>query len=210
MTRGHRARWWALATSVVVFLVACDASPGQEPDPDLTSEGVPYAGFSDEFPELPLAHGGRVEVPFGIAVTFPDDWTVRWEPSIFEPEIDSDLMYNLMLAEPITRTGEGCGVTVSRSSVSSLDQLVDDKISARSEHQLGAPAGGQAEVLLPAGRSIAIRDVVRDEDGQTIVVNPYFLRRGTTDYMLSCFGSDPPDDRWLSIAETFEFLPADE
>ena len=38
----------------------------------------------------------------------------------------------------------------------------------------------------------------------------YLLRGGNTFYWISCAGDDPPDDRWLSIAETFEFLPAEE
>ena len=38
----------------------------------------------------------------------------------------------------------------------------------------------------------------------------YLFTDRTTWFRLSCSSTDPPDDRWLSIAETFEFLPEEE
>ncbi len=39
----------------------------------------------------------------------------------------------------------------------------------------------------------------------------YILTDETTFYILMCEAfPEPPEDRWLSIAETFEFLPTEE
>ena len=38
----------------------------------------------------------------------------------------------------------------------------------------------------------------------------YLLTDGTNFYGLICGAPDLPEDRWLSVAETFEFLPTEE
>jgi hypothetical protein len=57
---------------------------------------------------------------------------------------------------------------------------------------------------LPAGP--AIRHVVESEG---TVGAAYLFSDGFELFFLSCFGDRPSDDHWLSIAETFEFMPAE-
>ena len=49
-----------------------------------------------------------------------------------------------------------------------------------------------------------------DYVGQSVPQSAYLLGWNDGILALDCFAFDPPDDRWLSIAETFEFLPAEE
>jgi len=59
---------------------------------------------------------------------------------------------------------------------------------------------------LAAGRAAAL-DVLYD-DGRA---SREYLFTDTTAWLrLSCVSNEPPDERWLSVAETFEFLPAEE
>ena len=58
-------------------------------------------------------------------------------------------------------------------------------------------------VDVPAGRTLAIDCLDQDGcDGRD-----YIYTASGTWFTLVCYASPPPDDRWLSIAETFEFLP---
>ena len=56
---------------------------------------------------------------------------------------------------------------------------------------------------LTAGRTATL-DVLHDDGTDS---REYLFTDRTTWFRLSCSSTDPPDDRWLSIAETFEFLP---
>jgi hypothetical protein len=57
-------------------------------------------------------------------------------------------------------------------------------------------------VDLPAGRTLAIDSVI--EDGYDC--RQYLYADGETWFQLRCYTHIAPGDRWLSIAETFEFL----
>lgn len=58
---------------------------------------------------------------------------------------------------------------------------------------------------LPAGRTLAVDMRWQDGDQQ----RDYFYLDGETWFDLQCLAQGaPPEDRWLSIAVTFEFLPA--
>ena len=59
-------------------------------------------------------------------------------------------------------------------------------------------------VDLPAGRTLAIDSL--DQHGYDC--REHYYTDSETWFMLRCFAQSAPDDRWLSIAETFEFLPA--
>jgi len=63
-----------------------------------------------------------------------------------------------------------------------------------------------AFVDLPAGRTGHL--TATDVDGATH--HAYVYTDSEAWLMLQCWSPDPPDDRWLSIARTFEFLPVDE
>jgi hypothetical protein len=65
----------------------------------------------------------------------------------------------------------------------------------------------ETEILdLPAGRAVVIDTAYRD--GRHY--RDYVVTDGERWGALICGSRSPPDDRWLSIAETIEFLPAEE
>ena len=82
-----------------------------------------------------------------------------------------------------------------------LDEFADYLAGADG---LGGDAFTRTEVQVKAGRA------VRLDDERTRPSSAYLFTDGTRYYSVACSDPDPPQDRWLSMAETFEFLPADE
>jgi hypothetical protein len=66
------------------------------------------------------------------------------------------------------------------------------------------------DVALPAGEAKRI-DASQLEEGWTSPSEQsyYLLVRDSRFYDIVCMSDDPPEDRWLSIAESFEFLTAE-
>ena len=62
-------------------------------------------------------------------------------------------------------------------------------------------------IELPSGSAVRIDDVDPDANLER---SAYLLTDGAHYYSLTCFGVAAPQDRWQSIAETLEFLPAEE
>jgi len=151
---------------------------------------------------VPVMHGGRVEAPeAGIAVTFPDDWVVEVRP-IVRAEFISDAV--LSAEAP---GGASCEVMVQEGIPwSSIDDWAESVLQTFGSY------GPEVEVTstalrLPVGDGIRI-DMEVPEEGFSGAT--YMLTDGATFYGLMCDASNPPEDRWLSIAETFEFLPVEE
>jgi len=63
-----------------------------------------------------------------------------------------------------------------------------------------------AEVILPSGRSDSIDGP--SESGR--LGTQYTVTEGDRTLVLACYARERPPDRWLSIAETLEFLPAND
>ena len=168
-------------------------------------------------------HGGRVAVAeAGFALTFPEGWTI-FEPGtsdferalarvdIYREELDAAIAAG---ARPPGREGglpgEWCTVDTMIFPFAPLDAWIKWKVDASLEDILSllfvggddADQPGITYLELPAGQ--AARMDVSDEATHLSI---YLLRDGNTFYRISCAGDDPPDDRWLSIAETFEFPP---
>jgi hypothetical protein len=61
----------------------------------------------------------------------------------------------------------------------------------------------RTEIEAAAGRAIRL------DDERTRPSSAYLFTDGARYYSVACSVEDPPDDRWLSIAETFELLPAE-
>jgi hypothetical protein len=62
------------------------------------------------------------------------------------------------------------------------------------------------DVHLAGGRAVRLETLWDDDwDGGT-----YYLVEGTRWFELTCGSMNPPEDRWLPIAETFEFLAEEE
>ena len=59
---------------------------------------------------------------------------------------------------------------------------------------------------LPAGAVSRLEVSLRYEQG-TLLSTSYVFSDDTTFHTLTCTDLTRPDDHWLSIAETFEFLP---
>ncbi len=176
----------------------------------------------------PVGMGGRVEMPeYGFALTLPDDWLwVRHSVEGFDtiaamiegltgtvPGEGFGTFYE-WLDEPKPLLGifmmdggtvdQTCYVGPVALSDSTLDEWAADMardLEARSEVPDDIVL---ADVYLPAGRGIRI-DYRYSGFGS---VSTYWLGRDPVFYAIGCqsFGV-PPEDRWLSIAETIDFLP---
>jgi len=170
--------------------------------------------------------GGRVEVPeAGFALTFPEGWTI-FEPgtSDFERALARVDIYREELHTAIAAGARPSGLEVGPPvewctadtmifPFSPLDAWIKWKEDASLEDIVPFLFGGMDDadrpeityLELPAGQ--AARMDVSDEATHLSI---YLLREGNTFYRISCAGDEPPDDRWLSIAESFKFLSEEE
>ncbi len=158
----------------------------------------------------PLGVGERVEVPgVGFAATFPEGWII---------EASGGQSY-VVSSDRSTR----CGTFGER-----FDEPIDDP--AASLDELAAiypvfsddepmPIIDTSEIELPAGRAIRfIADYSLDPefdpefDGgkDATYVTTYIMVDSLRVLFLGCYAPERPDDDWLSIAETIEFLPIEE
>lgn len=179
-----------------------------------------------------------MEVPeAGIAVTFPADWEVRRltdrssAPSdLAGPDVEVwDVVGGVA---PDFEAGR-CVVQQIRASALTTAAVAE-------WFQRRGPGSPDREmsvmtVRLPAGDAILIETILLDveespspgpgvalEDAVESSFEPdasrlvrqyqptYVLDTGDAISMLVCFGEVPPADHWLSIAETIDFLPAEE
>ncbi len=183
----------------------------------------------------PLGVGQRFESEAaGHALVFPDDWTV-WVPSEMEVETMLDLSedavgeqtadmarilvsmgmsYDVFGFNPATSVADlqTCftlhvpnpaavgledAVTMNMFSLGALPNLVGEPSSA----MLDLPVG-------PVGRIDYVqRSATPDGGSVDQLVSMYVVVRTEDMHIIGCGAEDPPDDRWLPIAETFEFLP---
>lgn len=120
----------------------------------------------------------------------------------------------VMTREP--GTGEGCSLftyTRGPGTAVSLDAEVAGVLADyRSDPGVEVVKQEAEPVRLPAGDSLRVR-VVSDEgrppDGITHIELYVLVHEGDL-VKVQCAGPVPHRDRWLSIAKTFEFLPAEE
>jgi hypothetical protein len=181
----------------------------------------------------PIGIGGRVEVPeAGYALTFPDDWVyvfpsaadapalidlaVEAVPDLagtLEGVLEQDLQFSLMAfgrSNPDAGFTENCNVIDTPGRGLTLNQGLDAEATAF--RQLGDQlvSGPDVETLeLPAGEAGRIDYGLRFPGYQTEHAT-YHLTDGSDFHVLTCTYVERPDDDWLSIAETFEFLPDDD
>jgi len=161
----------------------------------LLSIGAGNAALAQSPSPSPTALTQRVEAPeAGIAVTFPDDWVVEVGP----------IMSGAVLSAEAPG-GDTCAVMLpDHTRWSDLDDAGEFIQSVLRD--FGAATTSTA-LRLPVGDAIRIDAEVAEEG---FFDTTYLLTDGTTFYGLTCDASDPPDGRWLAIAESFEFLPAEE
>ena len=177
----------------VALTVACSGvAHGGRPSPSATGDGVP-----------PLA-GQRMAVPaMGVAVTVPDDWTIR------SPNGES---------HAVSPSGVICRPTGSRldEPVADPDALIDEVAAMYPFFPDGGPLPVVDEevVMLPAARSVRLvvdlslhPDEAQLEEGR--FVTTYILSVGQGLAFFGCWANERPEDVWLALAETLEFLPAE-
>ena len=166
----------------------------------------------------PVLAGGRVERPEdGFAVTFPDGWTVEEvAPSTdewFDGADEAQALETVILWASDDGSDAECMVVDYASLASAdppwpsvdvattwyLDRMADDP---------GYREPARTYETLPSGRTGHI--TATDSDGWS--GDAYYFRdaQGDAWMHLACWSPERPDDHWLSIAETFEFLPAEE
>jgi len=156
----------------------------------------------------PVVGQGRLQRPEdGFGVAFPNDWTVfdvteSGSARAWQWPVDAGSVHRLVL-----RT-ESCYVQVDdRHARLSLDAYVARLMRKVWTEPVTEPSHS-SEVLLPAGRAWRI-DAVHESGWH---YTEYVLGKDGDFYVIGCGANawEQPEDRWLAIAETFEFLPAEE
>ena len=209
-----------MAAAVLVaglLLTSVDSSVAQGPSPE------------------PLGLAGRVEVPgLGFALSFPTDWVwVRHAGPDVGPLVDRlgalvtpeaaeakrALLAELEPAFPLLGMpvlvdgdlGDGClaGALPTDNSLAEMTALQQGSMAAAEDVARGGVS--TTDVMLPSGPASRIDVVYLDVEGFPPLVNAtYLIVDGGMVYALTCHGEMFPEDRWLSIIETFEFLPAED
>lgn len=180
----------APATSFTV--AGSGVAQGGQPSPVATGEGAP-----------PLA-GQRMAVPeMGVAVTVPDDWTIR------SPNGET---------HAVSPSGVICRPTGSRldEPVADPDAFIDEVAAMYPffPDDGPLPVVDEEVVMLPAARSVRLvvdlslhPDRAQLEEGRFFTT--YLLSDGQVLAFFGCWANERPEDDWLALAETFEFLPAE-
>lgn len=181
----------------------------------------------------PVILGGRVEVPAaGYAVTVPEDW-VAMHPSAEDATaitdtlrgIDPDLATNL---EAALAAGVGFSFLAFapvdeesgfRDNCNVIDYPTEGATLSLALAADAAALGNMGEVLvggpetqmldLPAGETARV-DYALEYPAVQAFFSAYYFTDGAMFHLMTCTGTVRPDDGWLSIAETFEFLPGEE
>ena len=196
----------------------------------LSLGSVAYAQDADEGP---VSLGGRVEVPeMGYALTAPDEW-ITIHPTADDADaiidslsaIDPDLAATTEQALAggvnfsLLTFGEVDADSTFRENCNVLDYPAAD---APLEDILAAEAAAFVEMgdRLASGPETTILELAAGEVGRIdyglqyptleSIHAAYYYSDGTTSHLLTCTGLERPEDDWLSIAETFEFLDDEE
>jgi hypothetical protein len=180
----------------------------------------------------PVGFGGRIEVPeVGYAITAPDGW-VSIRPSAEDvdsitdalQDIDADLAatveealaagvgFSLLTFGPYDEASgfrENCNVTDLPSDGTPVDVAVASDAAVVAEMGDQVSSGPETALLdLPAGK-VGRLDFGMSFPGFETMQAVYYFTDGSTYMLLTCTHVERPEDDWLSIAETFEFLPAE-
>ena len=178
-------------------------------------------------PEPPPWFEGRVEMPeHGFAITVPDgmvaidprgdeeaQWRIAEEAASgwLIPPSDGPVLQDLYLAAgpgAAPQTRQYCGI--SMSAVGNLDQA----LGAGEDLMSRAVAGEEVPIDVRDARMLEVSAgaAVVWYHGDSWHRATYFVVRDDRTIVFDCWTEGPglPDDDWLSIAETIEFLPAEE
>jgi hypothetical protein len=151
----------------------------------------------------------RVEVPeHGLAVDFPAEWLVRSWPG------PGPVLGGSLVLRAVTLAQEGgyeCLIEddtalPSLPDVASLDEWRDTLISIAGAQERRTSEPVVTQVGLPSGPTVR----ADWERWSGMPATAWIFADGDRHAALLCRSDDPPDDRWRAIAESFEFLPAEE
>lgn len=179
-----------------------------------TIEASPIAGDQPAIGSAVLVGGfdGRVELPhLGFSLAFPSEWAVQ---GALAGEDFTSAEPGGLWAQVLDERGmalaacrihsESCLVNDERGTT--IEDMTE-RLLACVEESPNFVVVDWAFIDLPAGRSA--RAMMENlTDGSLWLT--YRFTDGDSRGVLTCGADDLPEDRWLSIAETIEFLPAGE
>lgn len=193
--------------------------------PLLAQDGEQEAGSE------PIAVGGRIEVPAaGFALTVPEDWVAMYpsaedaaaitdavrgiDPELavtLETALAGGVGFSFLAFGAPDETGfrDNCNVIDYPTGGATLGLALATDVSAlgsMGEALVGDPVATDLE--LPVGESARL-DYALEYPTVQAVFSAYYFTDGSMFHLLTCTGTERPADSWLSIAETFEFLPAE-
>ena len=188
------------ATLLVIGLVCAGGGAAQAQEPSPSAEPV----------------GQRVELPgYGFAVSFPSDWTVLEGPEAW-PTTTGRRVYTsaipifrqLLVADSPVRTG-----IIEQCEVQSFayPDLTPIDIAYSLSQTLCLGMSYPSDISLPAGDAARL-DCDRGGGGDPRLYQSWYVLAADSGYVwLWCRGpDDASENRWLAIAESLEFLPAEE
>lgn len=185
---------------------------GEDPPSDRWLHVVEAIASAPADPPSSAPFDPRVEVPErGFAVDFPAEWLVRSWPGPGPVLGGSVVLRAVTLAGEDGSGGYECLIEddttlPSLSDVASLDEWRDTLISIAEAQEIRASEPVVTEVSLSLGRTIR-----GDwERWRGIPAIAWIFTDGDRRAALLCRADEAPEDGWLSIAESFEFLPAAE
>jgi hypothetical protein len=178
---------------------------------------VPSAGFALEVPEGWYAFD--LSAPDLIAETEVfDETTAMLVPTIEALRLEN-LAPDIAAAEPLVdvplwafapfdgpTAGELCTVLVEPFDSDSLDIFVDGLLLGMQEDMDGSDDYQLEYLDLPAGRAAVLERAGVTPVGFEVEMTAFSLLHDGRGYTLECGHLTRQADRWLSIAETFEFL----
>jgi hypothetical protein len=166
--------------------------------------------FGPSFDVGPVIGSGRIERPeHGFALTFPASWTVQEvTPEGAQTFLGGEQLLegqSAVLAAQRWGQSSTCVVYVDDPSLRDAPVLLSrDVDGAVTELRQDGSSGTiePARIDLASGLAWRIDHLIDD-----VPSSMYVLRGHDGYFLLYCLAADPPHDRWLSIADTFEFLP---
>lgn len=210
---GRTGRLVVLVTVIVGIVIALLIMTSRTAGAADSADG---AASQPEPSSAPPWFGGRVEVPeAGFAATFPEDWVVE----IVEEDSDTAILVvsgperfgpdtelrNLLVAwgpEGQDRdTLEICTLVRYQPIELTADEFMDE---------IWGMDGGLPVESLHEGLSRAHADPGVPFFGNDLFLEQYAIGGDEAIAFLWCTGVESHSDDWRSIAESFEFLPAEE
>ena len=207
-----RRRLFIVVVAVLVAIVAWGI---------LAAVTTPTVAAQSPSTEMPPGFDGRVEMPdAGYAVTFPDDWAVEIveegsEPSIlvlahpeeFGPDVDLERLLVATAPNPQEREGFSLCTLVRYAPI---DLTADEFL-----HEI---FGQSDDIVIERLHDRLSRALVNPflssrimvDTPEAIYVDHYAIGADNAVAVLMCYGVASHRDDWLSIAESIEFLPAEE